>query len=812
MRAWGVKATIGKRVGSLAFWLLAGVLSMLAALTVSPLTANPERVIFSRADRNTDTLFQAVDVSNGVDKLLSDPFNYYTRQYLYPDHNQLRLTDTFLSEALLAAPLRILFSDKWLLIASLARIFTVILTALATMLMLREFGVGRWAAITGGLLAVLVSNYGIHIDRIQTLSLQWPALAVFFAVRLCKGKNGLINSVGLAASLFLLVHSSIYTAVMLVSLVPFFIPVFVTGGRGVPGYWRKVAALTLVTATAALLVATAMWPWLTDRWDLGAYLEKEFREVRRFNTSCIGPLIKSPPEFINTAMPLMPAVRYDGYYPGHALILAVLGVVLFGIASRADRQKADIRPPPTQPRGKGIIALYRCSGFLTAVAGSLTAIILGSWAFGFRPLQINGLLVDVLIWGTLAGWVVKLACWPQPWSGGPATKNFLGSASFLAATVLFLLAQGSPIRNYATGPVIANGIFGPESLLFPPLGELRFLYRITATASLFLIAGLALRLDMHAKAKHERLVPVFSAFLIIISFAGWIGAGFGEVASPALPEGYSLLKDSSGRGGLLELPLPVWTSHLAVYRIVWQREYGRSIVDGSSSLEPPWFAHAREVLNSFPSQESIWLLRRWKVGSVLAQSDFLKGGGTLLTNKKGVVFEGSRGGMVLFDIDITSESHGFRDDQLSDSARWLVPHFNSPAIAARLSDRITFHTKSIVLKSGQTLDFRIDPGDRLEAVMIDYGFALGAEIPSSLKVLAELDGEWRDITKGRTGGFLRSRTADLLLNRKPAKLVIEVKQVRATRFRLHGYRASWQLPELRVMLGRSQGNVTSGES
>ncbi|HUX08696.1 MAG TPA: hypothetical protein VMX35_15455 [Acidobacteriota bacterium] len=781
------------------FWILAGVLSLTAALLVAPVTGVPDWTISSRANNNADPIHFAAVVNHGVDKLLRKPLDYYSPPYNFPDPNSLRSITTYLSESIMALPIRLIVGDRPLLIAEISRIITVVLAALATVLLLRELSVGRPMALAGGMLGVLLVTYGIYIDRIQSLSNQWLVLAIFFAARICKQKGLVWNSFGLAVSLFLLVHASIYTSVMLVSLVPLMIPLLFTG-RGESRFWKNVGILALVTLIAGLLTAASMWPWLTDRWDMGAYSEKEFMEIRRGHPALLGALAFSPPEVTKTIVPLMPPERSDGYYPGHALTLTCLFALALALVSFLARQSRGDCSSPSQKVREASGRLFKAAGAATLVFGSAFLAVFGAWVLGVKLLQISGVAVDFIIWGLLLGWMVKLAAWPHPWRGGATTYSFLGSNVLLAGTVLFLLALGSPVQYFAKGPEIASGIFKTVSWFFSPLGQLRALYRIIPLAGFFLALGLVLKLEKGLRGRPYWLAATVSALVILAGFAGWTGSSFGEAQFRKMPEGYSLLAQSKGKGGLLELPLTEWNSHLAMYRMLWQREHGRPIVAGVNSLAPPWFEHAREVFNSFPSRESIWLLRRWNVGSVLAGSSLLSGKDAP-TRDSDLVQVGIRDGMVLFDIKPVEGGAVFDDEELTGTLTWTIPIVDSAELSTQLGDGVTFHKRAVALKAGETLMFRVDSGQRLAAVMIDYGYALAARIPSSLKIFAESGGEWRDITKGRSGTHLRARAADLLLNRKPARLVVQVKPSRATKFRIRGYRDIWHLPELRIYVG-----------
>src|SRR6266571_3896550 len=69
-----------------------------------------------------------------------------------------------------------------------------------------------------------------------------------------------------------------------------------------------------------------------------------------------------------------------------------------------------------------------------------------------------------------------------------------------------------------------------------------------------------------------------------------------------------------------------WNSRSGVLMIAIARELGRPVVNGCLGICPPWFIYASSVLHRFPDPEALWLLRRWKVATVVGVTGDVAGG------------------------------------------------------------------------------------------------------------------------------------------------------------------------------------------
>ena len=776
----------------LIFWSAATVLCFVAAVLVAPLPADPDGAIVTRAIEPKDPLHLAFLMAGLQDKLLSDPLGYYSQPFLYPDPNPMRGTETFLSEALLALPFRLALGERPALVYSLTRILSIALSALFTALLLRELGVRALPALAGGLLSVLVATNYIFIDRLQAVSFQWPALALYFTAAVFKRGLDFWRLTGFAASCFLLVHGSLYTVVLVLALAPFLLLALIPAVR-VPGFGRKLGFLAAAGLIAVVLFVVTAWPWMVDRWDIGAFTTPDFLKIKRWDPAIFAGVSLQPPEASTSLMPIKLDTRFDGYYPGHAVVLTLLIVIFALIPVVVDffRRRREIR---ASLDWRGIV--YYVATVFAVCLGTGLALIGISWLVGFSPFQGAGPAVDAMLWLLLLSWALRLAFRPEPWRSVENGIAYLASACFYSALILFLLALGSPVRLYIRGPDLAHGIFAPYSQIFTPVLYLREIKRFLAPAGWFLVVGAVLALNHRFKDISRWVLVSASIFIVLLAVFDRAGADLVGAEINPLPDGYKLLESSTKSSGLLELPLQNTMSMEPIQRMGWQREHGRPILSGYTGYPPAWYPHAMYVFNGFPSAESLWLAKKWGIESVL-----ISGCDEPIGNTSGLqddlILRGKSGSLCLYDIESSAEPQNF--DSRPGGLNWVVPAIRaSRKRQARIGDGSTTLGSSIRIESAEGLEFRIPDGRSLVAVEIDYGYGLLTNIPSDIRLMGIAGDREFDLTRGGSGRFLRARAADLLMNRKPVRLIIVAQPNRITRFRLVANRPGRHVPELRV--------------
>jgi hypothetical protein len=398
---------------------------------------------------------------------------------------------------------------------------------------------------------------------------------------------------------------------------------------------------------------------------------------------------------------------------------------------------------------------------------------------------------------------VRLALWPRV-RDSEAGHRLLASAASLAALVLLLLSFGSPIRLEAFGPPLLEGLFGPLSSVLTPLRELRELKRFLLPAGWAAVVGFVLMLELHLRRRPRALATALAVVLLALGVGERLRADTKKVFVPLPPAPYALLEDSSGTGGLLELPFERWGRVRAVHRMLWQPSHGRPIVAGKTGIDPGWYTPARDVFNEFPSEESVRLMRAWGLDSVLDRRREVAplDGDTL---PAGVVLRGrqnERGGQRewrLFDLVPLDPTPTLAPEPAPGPGTWRQPEAAAGDAAASLATDASLDTAGEIT-SPKGLELRIPDGRTVAALELDYGPGRFNRVPPQLSVLGLVDGAWEELTLPASGVLLRARAADQLLRRQSAQLVVVLKPSSARRLRLVSSRVPWDLPEVRVRL------------
>jgi hypothetical protein len=766
--------------------LLLALVGLAAGVAVARLPPDLETSVVTRRHHGADPLLSAVLLRFGVESLLHQPARYFRPPILHPDPNPLRGTEPLLAEALLAVPVRLGLGDRPAAVYTCVKIVTLALLSLATSLLLRELGVRLSLCLLAGGLSVMIGTTAVFVDRLQAVSLQWLPLALLAAIRYWRGGR-LLHLVLFAVSLFLAVQASLYTTVMLLAAVPFLAPLLRPLLRAPAARLRApaLAAAGLLAAAACLLVLRS---WAADRADVAAYSSVAYASEKSWNPSTLVDLLTSPPEYGPGRYRIAPEPGWDGVYPGTAFGLLLAWALVLTARGLADPRAGDAVRAGAASASKPV---------LTLLLGLLAATLGASLAFGASgPAR---LLAAVLMWAALATWWLRLLRWPTP-EDAEALLRLWASAAFLAAFVLWLLSLGSPIRLHIYGEPLAEGLFRPLSSVLQPLRELRELKRCLLPAGWAVVLGTMLVLEQRLRARRSAAGPVLAAVLLLVGLGERLEADTRKASLPPVPEAYALLRHSQGRGGLLELPLHEWGRIFSVHRMLWQPAHGRPIVAGKTGLDPGWYAPALGVLNEFPSDESLLLLRAWGIGSVLDG----RGGGEPAW-PEGVELRGrapgARGEWRLLDIAAGGGAgESLAEPGIPDGSweRPRPPLAGDPGAATLASDGSLDSAAEVAGPDG--LSVLAPEGRVVTAVELDYGSGRFGRVPSRLRVEGRDGGAWLDLTEASSGQLLRARAAHQLLLRHQARLVVRLRPRGVRELRLSAPDAVWDLPELRLRL------------
>ncbi len=779
------------------YWAIAALLSLAAALLVLAPPLDTDNPMTTRPFGSLDPLQSSVLLRFNVDALMHDPLSYHSPPFLYPDPNPMRGTEPIISESLLAVPLRIVLGDRPALVFTALRILTLVLLALFTTLLLRELSVRPSLALTGGLLSVLISTTVIFTDRIQDISLQWVVLALFFAAKVWKGGR-LWHLVGFCCSCFLAVCASMYTTAMLLVTIPFLTPLLITQrGRGT---WIRSAKLALAGMAASLASLAFLWPWITNRWDLDSFLTPVSSATKMIKSTRLIDAAYSPPEFEQAWSLVWPPSIIDGYSPGAGPLLALLalGAMALIVTFRSLRSRGIAK---NRPQGLREL-IFRSTKFIIIIIGGFLAAVAAAVILDQASIWFSGFPIDAALWILIVSWCLRLAIWPNPWSDSESAMKIIASAAYLAALILFLLSMGSPAVVLRYEAVLLQGIFEPLSRIALPLNHLRELRRCLMLTGWTFVFATALSLERRVRHFPKVVPPILAIAVLALSFGGFLGIELKTVNMPSLPDGYELIRRSKGQDGLLELPYTRWNQIYSVRRMYLQPSHGRPIVSGYTGFAPGWYRSAHACFNSFPSPESLFLIRAWNIDTVLIGPGWPRTIDPARRLPRGVVFRGRRGNWMLFDIRPGRKQLPHVSPPDSELV-WTAPlhasaEDSSSETFSLASDGSVSVSDAAIVTDPQGIGFRVPYGKKLRAVELDYGRGELFIVPLRVRVMGLVRGQWRDLTVNSTGRFLRARAADLLMQSTPAKLIINIRSSEASEFRLVASNRRWHLPELRL--------------
>jgi hypothetical protein len=760
-------------------------LGLAAGVLVARVPPDFERSVVTRRHHGSDPLQTAVFLRFNVESLLSHPSRYFQPPFLYPDPNPQRGTEPLVAESLLAIPFRLVLGDRPAPVFTVVRIVTLALLALMTGLMLRELGARPSLATLGGGLSVLVATTAVFLDRLQAVSLQWLPLAVLFASRSWR-RGRALDAVGFGVGVFLTLQASLYTAAMLLAVAPFLAPLLWTGRR-VEGAVRRGGVLAMAALVAGLVSLAVLWPWLQHRADVAAYATPAFMAEKSWGASALADPFTSPPEW-----PLGPAADWDGVFPGFAFVLMAAGAAILALAERVSGRGPPGETPPNRP--------FVVSG--RVVAGGLLLLVASiAWSVSSGGAALPRVTADALVWIVIAAWYYRLAVWPNPWTEASSRLRLLASAASFAALLWFLFSLGSPARWTPFSEPAFEGLFGPVASVLSPLREMRELKRFLLPAGWAAVVALVLVLERALRGRHRALAPVLAVAVLAVGLGERLRADTRKVNVPRPPAPYSLLADSTGTGGLLELPFDHWGRIKSVHRMLWQPSHGRPVVAGKTGIDPGWYTPARDVFNEFPSEESLLLMRAWGLDTVLERRREPRDPGDL---PESLAWRGrhddprGRGEWGLMDLLPRDEASALAAEPTVGPGEWLRPRPVSVGDTAAVLATDGSAETSATVEDPVGLVLSIPGGVEIHALELDYGPGRFNRVPPSLRVLGLESGGWRELTSQGGAPHLRARAAHLLLTTQAARLVVPLRPSAARQVRLVSPSVPWDVPEVRV--------------
>jgi hypothetical protein len=185
--------------------------------------------------------------------------------------------------------------------------------------------------------------------------------------------------------------------------------------------------------------------------------------------------------------------------------------------------------------------------------------------------------------------------------------------------VFLSLVSFGPVYGTNRYHPVASGITTVLLDVVPPMKSIREFDRFWIFGTLFLALYAVVTIG-RALRGHARPIRGI-AVAVLVAAAGASLYNRRLVASPAIeaPEDFvAFAAKSTSRGAIYVHPYMKWNSRSGVLMIAIARELGRPIVNGYLGINLPWFSYAANVLHRFPDPESLWLLRKWKVETVVS--------------------------------------------------------------------------------------------------------------------------------------------------------------------------------------------------
>lgn len=513
---------------------------------------------------------------------------FFNPSAFYPFGYPVTLSETSLSNTIPALPLTLVFGE--VVAYNLTLLGSFVLSALGMYLLVFSWTRSRSAAFVSGLIFAFCPYRLAHMGagHLPLMGTQWLPFLLFYLDRMVV--YGRRRDAALAALFYALGALSAWYYAYIFALAGL---VFVLL-RARP--WRVVLfsrRFLLSATTFALLCLVHLGPLVypvTKVWTQGS---------RPGSLKYVDSFSASPLDFVypNVFQPLWGAalLRWYGQNPNeNNLYLGLIPLVLSAVALVSARQRRVAPPACSQEGSSDRNRLISALAWMTAVFAILA---LGT--------TLHGKAGPVYV--------------PVPAS--------IERVFTMAMTILTQRLALNPISSYSLR--VENRIFLPLPTLLlylwlPFFNAMRVWTRmaIVSTAGVAALAGfgwtrLAARLS--AARRGSQLTPCIALILVVVLIALEFAAvpfALGMTTVSARPVD-QWLASQSGYWSVMELPLTKGLSGRALYSM---RIHGKKISTGYGTFFPQAFNQARPVLDTFPSRESLDLLRSWNVRYVLLGS------------------------------------------------------------------------------------------------------------------------------------------------------------------------------------------------
>jgi hypothetical protein len=293
---------------------------------------------------------------------------------------------------------------------------------------------------------------------------------------------------------------------------------------------------------------------------------------------------------------------------------------------------------------------------------------------------------------------------------------------------------------------VASGITTILLDVVPPLESIREFDRFWIFGILFFSVYAVARTGRALGGRPPMARRVAAAVLLVAAGASLYSRPL--VASPAIEapqDVVAFVAQSKSRGAIYVHPYMKWNSRSGVLMIAIARELGRPIVNGYLGINLPWFSYAASVLHRFPDPEALWLLRKWKVDTVVSLGSDVKGEGLEQVRKAG-----QQPDMAIFEVPPAGD----------------VAHPSGEMPLSASQERIDATWTRRDRGSTSTFAITVPGGFSARGVEIHFKQTAVPLVPAAVDVYA-VDGTARvRVNEGLSGQWLESLAADALVRRE----------------------------------------------
>ena len=672
-----------------------------------------------------DATQQSLLIGDGMDKVMGKVWSYYNTSILYPDHTQLRSTEPFLGYVALGLPLRLAGLDN-VTVFEVERWAIVFGALVYAWLLFRALGLKAALAVAGAVLCVSQPGLVSGIERLQVVAVPLVLAGVYHGLMAARAAGWVARAHGVglfvAAALYPLLGAYNTTILLLAGLLV--LPFLVRVARELAGR-RALASVLVPIGMAGVADALLLAPWLVDRSDLRAYTNDAFLQIKHWGT---------------VALPLRPAhilMFIDGRI-GASLTAAI--AALAGVAAvRAFKRARGCAACPD--------ALPEVSWRHLAVLPVAALPMLGAAVFGVtrETVPALGLAFDAACCAAL------LLHFRSQARMQFTPERLASNGALLAAGLALFLSLMSFGPAYASnGHPLETGLARLLLSALPALKSIREWERIWLFAMLALSACLTLALHVRMRSARPAARSLVAA--VIVSGALWTLHERTLVATPRIEadrDVVALGSRSSAKGALYVHPAAPWNSRTAVMMVANAARLRRPVVNGSLGICLPWYTYATFVLRRFPDPEALWLLRKWKVQTVVGL-----GGGLGETPAATVkVFENGQGQFAC-DILPLGEQNAHPSDARPTSRD-----------LARVEGRCRLAPREAAV-------VEVPAGFAAEALELHFPMSVATLVTEAVDVFTRSVNAGARLNDGQSGEWLQSLAADSLLRRQAPVAVV----------------------------------------